>query len=93
MFFFCNDMADDKKMSVFVTVGTTSFDQLIQTVSNDTVLQVNYDDIHDRNYAFAICLNLYIPLCGRQTSCVLLLSPSRTHLQYCCVVGNVILGF
>ncbi|KAI0232981.1 N-acetylglucosaminyldiphosphodolichol N-acetylglucosaminyltransferase [Lamellibrachia satsuma] len=33
-------MADDKKMSVFVTVGTTSFDQLIQTVSNDTVLQV-----------------------------------------------------
>jgi len=40
-----NAMADDKKLSVFVTVGTTSFDQLIKTVSNDAVCQVIYDDI------------------------------------------------
>jgi len=31
----------DRRRRVFVTVGTTSFDKLIQTVSDSTTLQVN----------------------------------------------------
>ena len=35
-----NNMADEK--SVFVTVGTTSFDRLIETVSSKSLIEVNY---------------------------------------------------
>ena len=35
-----NNMADEK--SVFVTVGTTSFDRLTETVSSKPLIEVNY---------------------------------------------------